>query len=46
MARGWKRAPLLLGGIALLFAALAATAAGGNGLTMVPAGARTLIARK
>src|SRR5438270_339174 len=30
MARGWKRAPLLLGGIALLFAALAATAAGGT----------------
>src|SRR5436305_3767692 len=30
MARGWKRAPLLLGGIALLFAALAATADGGT----------------
>ena len=30
MARGWKRAPLLLGGIALLFAALAATAAAGT----------------
>jgi branched-chain amino acid transport system substrate-binding protein len=30
MARGWKRAPLLFGGIALLFAALAATAAAGT----------------